>query len=298
MHLVFHFNFMEFHIDCHGRFLVAPLVFIVVVLFVLSKIVAVLLAKVFGKNFLVDLCRDKLTPKCNDILHPTLRLWHKWLAMTLFPGDNVRTVRVDEMRILYVVVRRIKVSPVQAMIRQWLTNFKMTGSIECTSLVLRIITSLGVTQGPNVPYIANPWSLIDEAYLTQGHILKKGPDDYFVFFYPRYANQIQLLNPDFRLYGQGLLIVPLEESRCSSVSSDRVTRSASRRATKVQQPRSQPSLQSLPEPHPQPTTPPPGTWTSTDYMPRVTPRYAPSWDQPMYQQRASSSTWASASSGE
>ena len=28
---------------------------------------------------------DKLAPRCNDILHPTLRLWHKWLAVTLFP---------------------------------------------------------------------------------------------------------------------------------------------------------------------------------------------------------------------
>jgi hypothetical protein len=68
------------------------------------------------------------------------------------------------------------------MIWQWLANFMMTGSIECTSLVSRIITSLGVTQGPNVPYIANPWSMIDEAYMTQGHIHKKGSDDSLVFF--------------------------------------------------------------------------------------------------------------------
>jgi hypothetical protein len=32
-----------------------------------------------------------------------------------------------------------------------------------------------------VPYIANPRTLIDEAYLTQEHILKKGPDDSLVF---------------------------------------------------------------------------------------------------------------------
>jgi hypothetical protein len=95
------------------------------------------------------------------------------------------------MRILYAAVKQIKVSPVQAMIRQWLTNFNMTGSIECTSLVSRIVTILGVTQGPNVPYIANCWSLIDESYLTQGHILKNGPDYSLVFFYPGYANQIR-----------------------------------------------------------------------------------------------------------
>jgi hypothetical protein len=33
-------------------------------------------------------------------------------------------------------------------------------------------------------------------------------------------------------------------------------------------------------------------------MPGVTTGYAPSWDQPMYQQGESSSTWAGAGSGE
>jgi hypothetical protein len=88
--------------------------------------------------------------------------------------------------------------------------------------------------------------------------------------------------------------VPLEEPRRSSVSGDRVTRSASRRAARAQQP----PPQSSPQPQPQPTTPPPGTWTSTKYMPRVTPGYTPGWDQPMYQQDASRSAWASAGSGE
>jgi hypothetical protein len=66
-------------------------------------------------------------------------------------------MRTDEMRILYDTVGRIKISPVQAMIRQRLTNFKMMGTIECTSLIYRIITNLG---------IANPRTQIDEAYLT------------------------------------------------------------------------------------------------------------------------------------
>jgi hypothetical protein len=217
-------------------------------------------------------------------MHPILKLWHKWLVVTLFPRDDVRPMRTDEMMVLYVAVRRIKISPMQAMIWQWLTNFKMTGSIECTSLISRIVTNLGVMQGPNVPSIANPRTQIDEAYLTKGHILKKGPDDSLVFFYLGHTNQIQLPNPNFRLYGQGPLTVPLEEPRCSSVSVDRVTRSASRRAAKAQQPSPQLSPQLSPQPQPQPTTPPPGTWTSAEYKPGVTPRYAPGWDQPMYQQ--------------
>jgi hypothetical protein len=75
-------------------------------------------------------------------------------------------MRTDEMMILYAAVRRIKVSLIQAMIWQWLTNFKMAGSIECMSLISHIITNLGIMQGPSVPSIANPRTQIDEAYLT------------------------------------------------------------------------------------------------------------------------------------
>ena len=61
-----------------------------------------------------------------------------------FPKDDVRTVRVDELRILYAMVNKIKITPVQEMVRQWLRNFRMSGPVECTSLVTRIATSLGV----------------------------------------------------------------------------------------------------------------------------------------------------------
>jgi hypothetical protein len=88
------------------------------------------------------------------------------LCVTLFPRDDVQLVRTDKMMILYVAVRWIKISLLQAMIRQWLTNFKMTGSIKCMFLISLTISNLGITQGPNVPSIANP--------RTQGHILKKG----------------------------------------------------------------------------------------------------------------------------
>ena len=116
----------------------------------------------------------KFVPRCNDIVHPTLRLWHKWLTITLFPREDVRPVRSDEMMLLYTAVNLIKVSPVKAMIRQWMTNFKMIGPIECTALVTRIALRLGVLSGNPVPFIGTPRVLIDEAYLIQGHT-QEGP---------------------------------------------------------------------------------------------------------------------------
>ena len=62
-------------------------------------------------------------PCCNDTQHLTLRLIHKLLALMRFPREDVRTVRVDELRILYAMVNKIKIAPVQEMVLQWLGNF-------------------------------------------------------------------------------------------------------------------------------------------------------------------------------
>nr|AAX92818.1 hypothetical protein LOC_Os11g22470 [Oryza sativa Japonica Group]ABA93166.1 hypothetical protein LOC_Os11g22470 [Oryza sativa Japonica Group] len=43
-------------------------------------------------------------------------------------------------------------------------------------------------------------SYVDEAYLVQCHILKHGPNDYLIFLFPGYANEITLPNPEFHLY--------------------------------------------------------------------------------------------------
>ena len=76
--------------------------------------------------------------------------------------------------------------------------------------------------------------MIDEAYLVQGHTLKKGPDDSLVFFSLGYANEISLPNAGYHLYNCRSLTTPLvpeEESRMQSISGlpGRVTRSRARR---------------------------------------------------------------------
>jgi len=88
--------------------------------------------------------------------------------------------------------------------------------------------------------------MIDEAYLVQGHTLKKGPDDSLVFFSLGYANEIPLPNAGYYLYNCSSLttpLVPKEESRKQSVSGlpGRVTRSRARRKEFMQ-----------PQPQPQP----------------------------------------------
>ena len=74
-------------------------------------------------------------PRTNDIHHPTLWFMHKWLGLTLFPRPDIRIVRVDDLKLLYALVKRTKVSPVKFMIHHWLEVFTLMGDVEGTSLV-------------------------------------------------------------------------------------------------------------------------------------------------------------------
>ena len=57
-------------------------------------------------------------PRTNDIHHPTLRFMHKWIGFSLFPRPDFRTIRVDDLKLLYAMVKRRKVSPVKFMMNQ------------------------------------------------------------------------------------------------------------------------------------------------------------------------------------
>jgi len=88
---------------------------------------------------------------------------HKWLAITLFPRDDVRPVRNDELLLLYAMVNKIKISPAQALVKQWLSNFRMTGLIECTYLITRIATRVDALEGNFILFIEGDCTYIDEA---------------------------------------------------------------------------------------------------------------------------------------
>ena len=56
-------------------------------------------------------------PHTNEIHHPTLRFMHKWLGFSLFPRNDFHTVRIDELKLLYAIVKRRKVSPIKFMMK-------------------------------------------------------------------------------------------------------------------------------------------------------------------------------------
>jgi hypothetical protein len=106
---------------------------------------------------------------------------------------------------------------------------------------------MGILEGNPIPFIEDDCVLIDEFYLVQGHILKKGPNDSLIFFLLGYSNEIPLPNAGYHLYNCRSLTIPLipqEVARQHSVSGlpGRITRSRARRE-EMQPPQIQPSHQ-------------------------------------------------------
>ncbi len=158
-------------------------------------------------------------PRTNDIHNPTLRLMHKWIAMTLFPRGDLRPIRGDELIIMFAKVRKTKVAPVKYMIRQWLESIKYNAPVECTSLITRIANGHGVITTDQIEYIFTVHPYVDETYLMQGHILKHGADGSLIYFFPC-TNEIPLPNAGYHLYNCQELTIPLqtiEESRAGGI---------------------------------------------------------------------------------
>ena len=75
-------------------------------------------------------------PRTNNIHHPTLQFMHKWLDFTLFPNSDFGTVRVDDLRLLYALVKRRKVPPVKSKMRHCLEVFSLTGDLTGETFLL------------------------------------------------------------------------------------------------------------------------------------------------------------------
>ena len=78
---------------------------------------------------------------------------HKWLGVSLFSRNDFRTIRIDELKLLYAMDKRRKVSPVKFMMQQWKEVFELKGDVGCTSLVTRIVQILVLLENASVAYI-------------------------------------------------------------------------------------------------------------------------------------------------
>jgi hypothetical protein len=88
----------------------------------------------------------------SDIHNSSLWFLHKWMSFTLFPMVELCSITTPELKSLFAMVNRIKYTPVADNVDYFKNVHKMSGPIECTSMVIRIAINIGCPELANLAY--------------------------------------------------------------------------------------------------------------------------------------------------
>jgi hypothetical protein len=106
---------------------------------------------------------------------------------------ELRSIATPKLKCLFAMVNRIKYTPVADIVDYFKNVHKMSGSIECTSMVTRIAMNLGCPKMANLAYIEGDIPILGLDHFVHAHILHEEPDYFVSMLYGRKA--IQLSNP-------------------------------------------------------------------------------------------------------
>jgi hypothetical protein len=134
----------------------------------------------------------------SDIHNPSLRFLHMWMSFTLFSMVELRSVATPELKCLFAMVNRIKYTPVADIINYFKNMHKMSGPIECTSMITLIAMNFGCPKMANLAYIKGDVPILGLDHFVHAHILREEPNYSVSMLYGFKA--IQLPNPAHRLY--------------------------------------------------------------------------------------------------
>jgi hypothetical protein len=141
----------------------------------------------------------------SDIHNPSLWFLHRWMSSTLFPMVELRSIATPELKCLFAMVNRIKYTHVADIVGYFKNVHKMSGPIECISMVTRIAMNLGCPEMANLAYIEGDVHILGLDHFVHAHILREEPDHSLSMLYGHKA--IQLPNPSLWLYACESLIL-------------------------------------------------------------------------------------------
>jgi hypothetical protein len=155
------------------------------------------------RNFNKDEFSDAIYGKCTrlrfrDIHNPSLRFLHGWMSFTLFPMVELHSVATPELKCLFAMVNRIKYTPIADIVDYFKNVYKMSGPIECTSMVTRIAMNLGCLEMTNLAYIEGVVPILGLDHFVHAHMLREELDHSLSMLYGHKA--IRLPNPGLRLH--------------------------------------------------------------------------------------------------
>jgi hypothetical protein len=120
------------------------------------------------------------------------------MSFTLFPMVELRSVTTPNLKCLFVIVNSIKYTPVADIVDYFKNEHKMSGPIECTSMVTRNAINLGCLEMANLAYIEGDVLDLGLDHFVHVHILSEEPNHSLSILYGRKA--IRLPNMGLRLY--------------------------------------------------------------------------------------------------
>jgi hypothetical protein len=150
--------------------------------------------KNFNKVDFSDAISGKFTRlRFGDIHNPSLRFLHRWMSFMLFPMVELRSIATPEIKCLFAMVNRIKYMPIADIVDYLKNVHKMSGPIECTSMVIWIAINLGCLSITNLANIEGDAPILGLDHFVHTHILREEPDHSLSMLYGRKA--IRLPNP-------------------------------------------------------------------------------------------------------
>jgi hypothetical protein len=134
----------------------------------------------------------------SDIHNPILRFLHRRMSFTLFPIAELCSVATPKLKCLFAMVNRIKYALVADIVDYFKNVHKMSGPIECTSMVTRIAMNLGCPKMANLAFIERDVPILGLDHFVHAHILREEPGHSLSMLYGHKA--IWLSNLGLRLH--------------------------------------------------------------------------------------------------
>jgi hypothetical protein len=115
------------------------------------------------------------------------------MSFTVFPVAELHSVATLELKCLFAMVNRIKYTLVADIVNYFKNVHKMSGPIECTSMVTQIAMNLGCPEMANLAYIEGDVPILGLDNFVHAHNFREEPNHSLSMLYGRKV--IRLPNP-------------------------------------------------------------------------------------------------------
>jgi hypothetical protein len=96
---------------------------------------------------------------------------------------ELHSITIPELKCLFAMVNRIKYTPIAEIVDYFKNVHKMSGPIECTSMVTRIAMNLGCQEMATMAYIEEGVPIIGLDHFVHVHILHEEPNQSLSMLY-------------------------------------------------------------------------------------------------------------------